>query len=204
MAAEPAAAPHPMGDRAIDQDQPRAHEQHESGELHAVGERAGDQCRGDDGEGHLEAHIDRFRDRPRQRADRVDGHRLQEEIFEAADPPIERLAVIGREGDRVADDHPQHGDDAGRPKGLSDGSEHVLLAHHAAIEEGKARDRHHQHERGGCQHPRRVAGIDRRYRRCCGGGGRSRLGGGVLSQRRIDMGEEQRNERRDHAEKQSR
>ena len=75
-----------MGDRAIDEDQPQAHEPHEGRELHAIRQRAGDQRRGDDREGHLEAHVDRFRNGAGQLADRVQPHRRQEQIVEAADP----------------------------------------------------------------------------------------------------------------------
>jgi len=56
-------------------------------------------------------------------------------------PPIHLLsglAVIGGEGDRVADDIHNTVNDAGRAKGLAYGCEHVLLAHHAAVEQGKA------------------------------------------------------------------
>ena len=59
---------------------------------------------------------------------------------------------------------------AGRAEALHDGGEHVLLAHHAAVEEGEAGDRHHQDERGRGEHPGGVAGIE--GRRCRGGGGR--------------------------------
>ena len=38
--AEEAAAPHPMGDRGVDEDAPQPHEPHHRRELHAVGETA--------------------------------------------------------------------------------------------------------------------------------------------------------------------
>ncbi len=55
-------APHPVCDRAVDQQRPQHHEHAHGGKLHAVGEGAGDQRRGDDGEGHLEHHVDRLGD----------------------------------------------------------------------------------------------------------------------------------------------
>ena len=55
-----------MCDRRIDQNCPQADEPQHGGELHAFGESAGDQCRRDDGEGHLEAEIDRLRNGQRQ------------------------------------------------------------------------------------------------------------------------------------------
>ena len=42
--------------------------------------------------------------------------------------------------------------------------EHVLRAHQAAVEEGEAGDRHHQHERGAGEHPGGVAGVELRRR----------------------------------------
>ena len=163
--AQPAAAPHPMGDRAIDEDQPQPHEPEEGAELHAVGQRAGDQGRGDDREGHLEEHVDRFRNRARQRGNAGELHRTQEQIAEAADPVVHALVGIGGEGQAVADHHPQHGDQRGGAEALRQRRQHILLAHHAAIEQAQARNGHHQHQRRGGQHPGGVARVQRILRR---------------------------------------
>ena len=60
-------APHPMRDRRIDEDRPQPDEPQHGRELHAFRESAGDQRRRDDRERHLEAHVDGFRDRRRER-----------------------------------------------------------------------------------------------------------------------------------------
>ena len=57
-------------------------------------------------------------------------------------------------------------------KALHHRRQHVHLADHAAIEQGQARDGHHQHQRGRGQHPGGVAAIERRRR---GGVGRRLL-----------------------------
>ena len=108
-------------------------------------------------------HEHRFGDRAL--AGVADVHALQEEARHAADIGVHAAAV--GEGERVADHHPQHGDEAGDGEALHDGGEHVLLAHHAAVEQRQARDGHHQHQSGGCQHPRRVAGAQRWCGWCC-------------------------------------
>ena len=145
--AEPAATPHPMGDGAIDQDQPQTHEPQEGAELHAISQGARNERRGNDREGHLEEHIDRFRNGTGQAGHRVQAHRFQEQVGEAADPGIHARVRIGREGDGVADDHPQDGDQAGCAKALRQRRQHILFAHHAAIEQSQARNGHHQHQR---------------------------------------------------------
>ena len=164
--AEEAAAPHPVGDRAVDEDRPQAHEPQHRRELHAVGEGAGDQRRGDDGEGHLEHHEDRLGNGAR---DGIDAHAGEEEARQAADIGVDPAAV--GEGERVADDHPDHGHQAGDGEALHDGGEHVLLAHHAAVEQRQAGDRHEQDERGGGEHPGGVAGADRSGGASCASAG---------------------------------
>jgi hypothetical protein len=52
--------PHPVRDGAVDQQRPERDEQHEGRELHAIGDRAGDQRGGDDREGHLEHREEAF------------------------------------------------------------------------------------------------------------------------------------------------
>jgi hypothetical protein len=64
--AEPAAAPHPVAHRQVDQREPEGREPQHGGELHALGKTADHQRRGDDGEGHLEHDKHGFRDRAAQ------------------------------------------------------------------------------------------------------------------------------------------
>ena len=161
--AQKTAAPHPMGNRAIDQQQPQPHQPQEGGKFHPVGQRARDQRRRDDREGHLKGGEHRFRNGAVLRAD---PQRLQEQIGKPADEAVGAAAIL--EGEAVTDHHPQHGDEAGRGKTLRQGRQHIFLPHHAAIEQAQARNGHHQNQRGGGQHPGRVAGVE--FRRCGGKG----------------------------------
>ncbi len=81
----------------------------------------------------------------------------QEEIVEAADPGVHRAAVA--EGQRIADDHPDHRHQRGDREYLRAHRDEVLLAHHAAVKKREARNGHHQHQRGGGDHPGGVAGT---------------------------------------------
>ena len=87
---------------------------------------------------------------------------LQEQALERAD----RRAIAG-EGQAVADHHPEDRAERDRGQRLRHGGEHVLLAHHAGVEQRQARDAHHQHEAGRRDHPGGVGGVD--LGRLCGG-----------------------------------
>ncbi len=153
------AAPDPVGDRAIDQDVPERHEQQEARELHPLGEGAGDQGRGDDGEGQLVAEEQELRQALGQAVGRVRPHAVQKDRIEAAD---EGLQGFGRhaEGQGVADDEPEHGDDGRDGHLLGDGGQDVLAPHHAAIEERQARQGHEQDQGRGGDHPGGPARIE--------------------------------------------
>ena len=144
-----------MRDRHIDQEQPQHAEQQKCREAQTIGDRAGDQRHRDDREGHLVDHEQAFGDGLGQRRDRVERHAAQENAVESAD----KAAVAG-EGERVADDRPQDRDQEGGGQALRHGGEHVLLAHHAGVEQRQARDRHHQHQAGGADHPGGVGAVD--------------------------------------------
>jgi len=75
---------------------------------------------------------------------------------------IERTdeCTVAGECETVADERPQHGHKKGCGQTLRHGGEDVLLAHHAGIEQGEARDGHHQHQAGGADDP---CGIGRIY-----------------------------------------
>ena len=68
---------------------------------------------------------------------------------------MKRVAVP--EGQRIADDRPDDGDQAHHGEALHHGAEDVLLAHQAAVEERQSGAGHQQHQRGGDQHPGVVA-----------------------------------------------
>ena len=89
-------------------------------------------------------------------------------------PPMN--GVPPREGQAVGDERVQHGDEAGDGEARHHGVADVLLAHHAAVEQAEARDRHHQHERHRGQHPGGVAAA----RRAVGEHRRDSRHGGVL------------------------
>ena len=61
---EPAAAPDPVAERAVDQERPQRDEHDVGGEAHPLDDGAGDERRRDDRERALEAHEQQVRDRP--------------------------------------------------------------------------------------------------------------------------------------------
>ena len=77
----------------------------------------------------------------------------QEEVLEAAD---EEIAVA--EGQRIAGDGPEDGDQAHHGEALHHGAEDVFAAHQAAVEESQAGAGHEQDEGRGGQHPCVVGG----------------------------------------------
>ena len=83
------------------------------------------------------------------------------------EPDLREVAderVAGAEGEAVADQDPEHADDAGGQHALHEDVQHVLGAHQAAVEEGEARQRHHQDQGRRGQHPGGVAAVDHRRR----------------------------------------
>ena len=155
---DPAAGtPHPVRDRRVDDDPPEPREPEHRRKPHPVGEGAADQRRGDDREGHLERHEDALGDRAGQR---VDAHAAQEQALQAAE-----IGPLAAERQAVAERHPDQGREAAGGEDLHAHREHVLLAHHAAVEHREAGDGHHQDQRGRGQHPGGVAGIQHRLLR---------------------------------------
>ena len=152
-------APDPVRDRRVDQQRPQPMNHSRAENFMRSAKAPADQRRGDDREGHLEHHVDRFRDRLRRdrSIERRARHAACQQERGCRSP---MYGAAGGEGEAVADDHPQHGDEAGDREALHDRGEHVLLAHHAAVEQREARDRHQQDERRRCQHPGRVAAVD--------------------------------------------
>ena len=109
---EEAAAPHPMGDGRIDDQQPQSGDEQDGGEADALDISADDQRRGDDRESHLVHREERFGNGP------LDGLHLdaaQERLAESAPPGIGRTAVAER--DAITDDHPRERDCARRTRG---------------------------------------------------------------------------------------
>ena len=96
---EPAAAPHPVRDRAVDDERPQRDEHHVGREAHALDDRAGDQRRRDDRERALVAHEQQVRNR----ALRLRGRRRAGTARDSVADPV----VAGRERQRVADRPPR-------------------------------------------------------------------------------------------------
>ncbi len=152
----------------VDEGHPQGNEQHQGGELHALGKTADNQCGGDAGKGHLEADVDKLRndDAVRERGrHRVGCDAHQEGLRQAADEAIEGARSKGQ---AVAVDHPDqyhHADDC---EHLHQHRYDVLGAHQTRIEQGEAGDRHQEHQHARNHHPRRIAlvGCGRGLRQC--------------------------------------
>ena len=146
-------APDHVGHGAIDEERPEGKKHSHGAELHALGKGAGDQGRGDDGEHELVDHVGLLGNGGGVVGVRCETDAAQEEVLEAADE-----AVAVTEGERVADDSPDHGDQAHHGEALHHGAEDVLLADQAAVEKRQAGSGHQQDQGRGDQHPGVVAG----------------------------------------------
>ncbi len=158
---DPVRSPDPVRDRRIDENRPQADEPEHGREFHALGERAGNQRRRNDGERHLEADVHALGN------GRGEGIGIADpSLADVAQDVLEEHAIQaadkGRAGAKrhaVGDEREKDRDEAGDGETGHHGVADVLLAHHAAIEQPKARDRHHQDECDGSEHPCGVAGI---------------------------------------------
>ena len=157
-------APDHVGHGAIDEQRPEREKDRHGAELHALGEGAGDERRGDDGEHELVDHVGLLGDGGGVVGIGREPDAAQEDVLEAADE-----AVAVAEGQRVADDGPENGDQAHHGEALHHGAEDVLAANQAAVEERQAGAGHQQHQRGGDQHPGVVGGRSGRSGRPAGG-----------------------------------
>ena len=154
MAPIPAAAPHPVCQRVVNQGAPQQAEDQEGGKLHALGKGAGDERRRDGGEHALEGHERQVRDGIRVRAGLAPYPR-QAEVVQVADD----AADVRAKGKAIAPQHPLHANQGQQNETLHQGGEHVLAAHQAAVEQRQARRHHHQDEHRRGQHPGGVAGA---------------------------------------------
>ena len=138
-----AAAPHPVGHGDVGQEAPQHREHQEARELHALGERAQYQGRGDDGEHALEEHEHQFGDVARRQRVRRDAaqHHLVKAAHEPA-PPAAALHQPRAEHQAVAESHPHDAHHAHDEQALHQDAQHVLLSHQPAVEKGDAGDCH--------------------------------------------------------------
>ena len=182
---EKATTPHPMRDRHVDEEQPPGDEPQERGKPHAVCDRARDQRNRDDRKRHLINHIQELRNGRRKYACRLHADAAQKHPLECSEP-----GRITGKTQAVADGEPQKRAQGGAGDALRHGCEHVLLAHHSAIEQRQPWDGHHQHERGRRDHPGGVAPVDLRchlLRQCRPGGEDQAQRGGNAARHATDV-----------------
>lgn len=130
----PPCPPHHVGEGRIDEQRPQEDKQNIGRKLHALDDRARNQGRRDDREGHLEQHEKHVRDGPDVVPVAViDADARQSSPGEVAD----EAAVIWPEGKRVAGDDPDDGHQTGGDKRLHEHAEDVLAAHHAAVKNAR-------------------------------------------------------------------
>ena len=146
-------APDHVRQGAVDEQRPEDKKDGHGAELDALGEGAGDERRGDDGEHELVDHKGLLGDGAAVVGVRSEADAAQKDVLKAADEAVARA-----EGQRVADQRPQDGNQSHHGKALHHGGENVFAADQAAIEEDQAGGGHHEDQRSGDQHPGVVAG----------------------------------------------
>jgi hypothetical protein len=147
-----------VGQREVHQAHPEHDEDHPAPELGPVGDRAGQQRRGDHREHQLE-HRERQQRypvglRPDQRR-RVP----KAEVVEAAEQPAPQVVA---EDQREPERDPQHPDHGQAHDAHHHHVEHALGADQTAVEQRQPR-RHQHHQRRTHEHPRRAPRIDHRF-----------------------------------------
>ena len=107
---KPAAAPNPVGHGRIAQEHPEARKEQDEAVADALDISAQDECRGDDGEGHLEGEEEHLRDGARQ-AIAIDAG---EHGFAEPAP----VGSVAAEGNGVAGDEPKDAHEGGEGHAL--------------------------------------------------------------------------------------
>ncbi len=143
--AQQTTAPDHVGNRQVAQREPQHRKDHHGSKLDALGKGTDDQRHGDGGERGLERDEHILRHSGHRTRERIRGDAHQEHLAEVA----KEVAFAG-EGQRVAVDGPQHGDQRKDREHLGQHRQHVLAAHQTAVEQRQTRDDHqdHQHGRG--------------------------------------------------------
>ncbi len=155
---EHASTPNHVDEREIDEGQPSGKEQHVRLERDAIGERAGDERRSDNGEHHLIGDEDKCRDGVVWRG-RAQVDSAQECVVEVADDAV----PVAAEAERIAVEKPDHRRPAHGDEALNHDGEHVLASHQAAIKEGEAG--RHQHDQAAAQnHETRITSVEMQHR----------------------------------------
>ena len=179
-----------MADRRIDDQVPEEEEQDGGREFDPLGEGTGDQGRCDDGEGQLIGDPEELRQAGGQTVGRGRGDAVQEGGLQTADEAVGGLAT-GAEGQAVAGDEPEHGDDDHGRGGMGDGRQDVLAPHHAAVEQGQTGQGHQQDQGRRGQDPgrRRLVQLQRGLMRQQGRGGGRCCQGGAGTEQSTEAGE---------------
>src|ERR1019366_5194997 len=141
-------APDHVGHGTVNKNGPEGKIERHGAELHALGEGAGNEGRGNDGEHELVDHVGLFGNGGGVVGVGGKADAAQEKMLKAAD---EGVAVA--KGQRVTADSPNDGDQTHHGETLHHGAEDVLLAHEAAVEESESGAGHEQDQCGGDQHP---------------------------------------------------
>ena len=149
----------------IDQQAPENTEDHDGGETHAFRESTDEEPWSDEEEHHLVGKMREHGNGGRIAArSGVRRDAIQKRMLQAAN---ESIAIGKRQA--VSAGQPEQAHDTCQSKALHEKGQDVLGFHQSRIEQSEAGNHHEEDQRGGCQHPRGVAGINR--------GRRGRFGG---------------------------
>ena len=136
------AAPHHVGERRVDHEQPNAQEGHHGAKLNAPGQAARDDGGSNHGKRHLEGDVDDLR---------IDGtirrgalgrlqhlveHRQAQQLVKASNKRIGTVAAVGQ---RPAGHNPQHAHQANDTKAHEHGVDDIFAPRQAAVEKRQTR-----------------------------------------------------------------
>ena len=144
--------PNHVSEREVNREHPDGNEQQHRRELHAFGDCADDERRGDDGERELEDGPHIVRDPVIAMSGFGAGDTFEHGEIKAS----EEGAFVG-ERQAIAAQPPEDGDQSGDAHTLRHHGQHVLFANEAAVEQCQTRQGHEQHQRGGGHLPCVVA-----------------------------------------------
>ena len=142
-----------MGHGEINQEHPDCGEDEHGAETHAFGKGPGYKRGGDDGEHELVDHERLVRDGGGVIRLWGGTDAIQEQVAEVAEE-----GVTFREGEAIANECPEDGDQTHQREGMHDGGKHILAADQTAIEQRKPGPGHHQDQGCADQHPGVIAG----------------------------------------------
>ena len=148
-----AAAPNPVRDGRINDQQPDRNEDHPGLKAHTFGHSSGDDRHRDDRKRHLEQNENGLRQARRLAVQR---QTVEQQAVKAA----EHARAAAAEGEGIARRDPDHRDQTRRSDRRHQSRQHILPTHHAAIEQGQTRQRHHHNQSTGGENPSDVTGRE--------------------------------------------